>query len=373
MRNLATRAARGWPLAALAAGLSLAVAGTLHAQAIGYGFSSFHQHGFLGPQTSISGTGLWVGTPGMTSGVITPLPWGVHRPWWNGPGHWYGPGIGYYPAYGYYPSYPLGYYRVPVTAGSPFIPAETMFGPGAVRRFMGVDPPLPTTSYSPYSTFGSTFPVTAPVGVPAAPAVGGGVPAAAPQAPAGGPPGALQRPDVRVSNASARARAWDLIRAGDGYFREGKLSAAQLRYRGAADAAPDLAEAYFRLTWAALAGGKFDEAARQAKFGLRLMPDWPASTFALDRLYGPDQDVTRAQHLDALAAAAEQQPTNADLLFLIGLTLYFDGQADRARAFFTRGGELSDDLQPYVAPFLGRLGAGGPEVAAPPAPAGRAF
>ena len=50
----------------------------------------------------------------------------------------------------------------------------------------------------------------------------------------------------------------------------------------------------------------------------------------LKELYGAD-NMTKNAHRDALAEAAEANPNDADLLFLLGVHLHFDGQADRAR------------------------------------------
>ena len=62
------------------------------------------------------------------------------------------------------------------------------------------------------------------------------------------------------------------------------------------------------------------------------------SDFELKALYGEDSDEKKEAHREALAAALEASPDNADLLFLLGLHLYFDGQTERAAKFFqTRG------------------------------------
>jgi len=56
----------------------------------------------------------------------------------------YGSGYGYYPPYqGYYPTYrgyPRGYYRGYLYPPPIYLPAERLYGPQAVKRFMGVAP-----------------------------------------------------------------------------------------------------------------------------------------------------------------------------------------------------------------------------------------
>ena len=58
---------------------------------------------------------------------------------------------------------------------------------------------------------------------------------------------------------------------------------------------------------------------------------------------------------DAVAKAAEKNPRDPTPLFLVGVYLYFDGQANRAEAFFQRALELA--RQPAERRFLeARLG-----------------
>lgn len=159
-----------------------------------------------------------------------------------------------------------------------------------------------------------------------------------------------ERPKVRQSNAETLARARLFVGFGDERFHSQQYSDAYQRYRKAASAAPDLADAFFRQGFSLLALGRYAPAARVFKHGLSLKPDWAKSSFRLDDLYG-DNQLAKVAHLEHLATEAAGRPQNADLMFLLGLGLHFDGQAERAKPFFERAQELGADRQ-AVAGFL---------------------
>ena len=80
------------------------------------------------------------------------------------------------------------------------------------------------------------------------------------------------------------------------------------------------------------------------KHGLSLKPDWPQSNFRSDELYG-DNRLAKVAHLEQLAAEATEHPRNADLMFLLGVALYCDGQPERSRLFFQRARELGAERE----------------------------
>ena len=71
----------------------------------------------------------------------------------------------------------------------------------------------------------------------------------------------------------------------------------------------------------------------------RIRSDWSDSPFRLDQLYGRDRSPRRS-HLENLAKAVEANPFDSNLLMALGMELYFDGQRDRARVFFSRAAQL---------------------------------
>lgn len=144
---------------------------------------------------------------------------------------------------------------------------------------------------------------------------------------------------------------WRFLENGDRLFAEGKYRDAYGQYRNAAKAVPRLAEAYFRQVFALVAVGAYEPAARAAKTGLELHPEWPKGPFRLITLYGNDEAAKR-EHIARLAEAVQQAPQNGDLLFLLGVMLHFDDRADEARAFFAQAVPLLAGVDRHVRIFL---------------------
>ncbi len=158
----------------------------------------------------------------------------------------------------------------------------------------------------------------------------------------------------RVANATAVARANQFMKFGDAHFRAQEFSGAYERYKKAASAAPDVADAHFRQGFSLLALGKYESANKAFLRGLELKPDWARSGFRLDQLYGANR-LAKANQLEKLAAAAGDDPRNARLMFLLGIDLFFDGQRERARKFFVRAGDMGEN-KAHLTGFLDALG-----------------
>ena len=225
--------------------------------------------------------------------------------------------------YGPY-DYPYHYPYPPYYIAPLYIPAEELYGPQAVNRFMGWGnwnrPPLNVRVIVPPKNEEAAEP---------------------------------QKPVPRAINPQSVATAWKYIGYGDAHFAAQKYQDAYLRYRKAARAAPQLAEVYFRQGYALMTTGRYDLAARAIRRGLKLDPGWPRSDFNHNELYG-DNLAAKTAHVDAMAAAAEKAPHDADLLFLVGVHLHFDGQPDRAAAFFKRAGQLAGGDDAHIRAFTGQ-------------------
>ena len=247
-----------------------------------------------------------VQTPTMNQWRPTVVPYPVYpyNPYWPGP---------WYPDYGYYYPYPYQPYILPPL----YVPAETMYGPEAVKRFMGVDR--------------------------VSPPAGGGSKASPERKVREDKP-----PSQRGTSRDSLVRAGRFMGYGDNHFANQKYLDALQRYRSAAEAAPQLAEAFFRQAYALIAMGRYEPALKAIKRGLELDSGWAKSDFRNDELYGPNQTAKRA-HVDALAKAAHEKPEDPDLLLLVGVFLYFDGQTDRAEPFFQRADQLGSA---HAKPFL---------------------
>jgi tetratricopeptide (TPR) repeat protein len=240
-------------------------------------------------------------------------------------GHYYSPGYGYDPYYvdpyrRYpYPAYPPYYWRYPPPL---YIPAETLYGPEAVKRFMGADRMSPAAANPRIVVIRRDNDED-------------------------------EAPAQRARNARTVELAWRFIGFGDAHFANRRYADAYQRYRRAAEAASTVATAYFRQGYALVALSNYEQAARVLKQGLELDPGWARSDFRNDELFGDNQEAKRTQ-LDALAQAATDNPNDADLLFLVGVFLHFDGQADRAAPFFQRAAGLGAAGSNHLRAFLDR-------------------
>ena len=162
-----------------------------------------------------------------------------------------------------------------------------------------------------------------------------------------------EEPARRATNRQALDLGWRFIGFGDAQFGNQKYAEAYSRYKKAAQAAPALADAQFRQGYALMALGSYDQAAKALRRGLAMDPEWPQSHFRSEELYGIDLQ-TRAEHLNAMTKAAAAQPNDADLLFVMGVFLYFDGQQDRAAPLLERALRLEADGT-HVTGFLRQL------------------
>ena len=175
----------------------------------------------------------------------------------------------------------------------------------------------------------------------------------APRSKANSPPDDEAEPPrskLRIANAESVARARQFLEYGDARFRRQEFLEALQRYRKASEAAPNLADAYFRQGLAQAALGRYVPAVSSIKRGMAISPDWASGDFRLGQLYG-DSVAAKQAHLEQLAITAEQQPDKAELLFLLGVELLFDGQPARAKTFLERSAELGLEAR-VVDPFL---------------------
>ncbi|MEX2115133.1 MAG: hypothetical protein WD845_18210 [Pirellulales bacterium] len=193
-----------------------------------------------------------------------------------------------------------------------------------------------------------------PVGRPVA-----ALPAAKTPAPADPlPDNDTVRSKIRTTNAQTKARAGKFVGYGDANFgKQSYLSAAE-RYKDASRIAPDMAEPFFRQGFAFVAMGNYESAARAFRRGLVIRSDWRHSPFRLDQIYDADP-ITKTAHLEGLAKAVEANPLDADLLMLLGMMLYFDGQAERSGTFFSSAAQLGGNDERLLEHFLPQPGPAG--------------
>lgn len=139
------------------------------------------------------------------------------------------------------------------------------------------------------------------------------------------------------ANPTARERAIKFLQYGDRHFQEGRYREALARYKKAASAAGDMAEAEFRKSFAELMMRDFSDATIAIRRGLAKKPSWPNSGFALDGLFSP---AAKAEAYKLLTDRLQATDFDADAHFLLGVLLHFDGQLEAAQAHFLRTVDL---------------------------------
>ena len=137
--------------------------------------------------------------------------------------------------------------------------------------------------------------------------------------------------------------------------------------------APDLADSFLRQGFAFVAMGNYTSAAREFRRGLIIRSDWRNSGFRLDQIYGGDP-VLKTAHLESLAKAVEANPLDSELLMLMGLMLFFDGQAERSETFFAGAAQQGANSDHLLDHFLRQPGpTGAPRPGGPAKPGGKVF
>ena len=111
-----------------------------------------------------------------------------------------------------------------------------------------------------------------------------------------------------------------------------------------------MAEPYWRQGHALIATANFELAGGAFKRALALDPTITRDRFSLDQLYGP-ATIAKTGHLEDLAAWALDHPGSSEPYFLMGVTLHYDGQTDRAAKFFARAAEMAGAAGGYLAAF----------------------
>lgn len=100
-----------------------------------------------------------------------------------------------------------------------------------------------------------------------------------------------------------------------------------------------------------IATGNFGLAPGVIKRAVALNPDTHRGGFKLDHLYG-DAAMAKVSHMESLAGWALEHGDSSDAYFLLGVSLAYDGQMDRAVKFMRRAADLAGVGGGHVAPFV---------------------
>lgn len=149
--------------------------------------------------------------------------------------------------------------------------------------------------------------------------------------------------------------AWELIYAGDEYFRESRETLAEEKYARAMLAQTEMPDPYFRLAVIQMSRRQYVTAIQNAFRTLELSRVWPASPLALGQVYGT-RTLKKQQDLDALWNAVSRDPNNAELRMLYGLMLYADAMGDMEMGKAAKDQfETAAAVNPALMPYLGSL------------------
>lgn len=274
---------------------------------------------------------------------------------WGGTGLTIGlgyPGVGLSYSAGYPYAYPYGYsglapYGTYYRPGDQYLeyylpptePAELNYGPQAMKQFLG----LPRNFAMEPQRNQVLDSIAAPLGTTLSP-----LRVASPEK-------TFDAPSIQ-----AMERADHFIQSGDGLFQQQRYQEALGRYKDAVAAAPTYADAHLRKGLAYLATNRPDEAVASIKLAVQQNADVADTALTLDGLLG-NNPAAKSSLLETNARRAVTDPQNADLLFAVGVLLYFDEENEAAAQMFEAaqraagGGEL-----PHIDAFVKHLPANAP-------------
>ena len=154
------------------------------------------------------------------------------------------------------------------------------------------------------------------------------------------------------SKPAARLKSLELQAKGDQRLRQQKWAEARAAYADAVTAAPDRAEAHFRLGLCYVAIQQFDSAIAKFKLALRLDPTIPKTGKKLEELLGPASQIVRNSIISKLSDWVGEDIHSSDRLFLLGVVLHFNGDP-RAREAFQVAMQMSHSADVgHIALFL---------------------
>jgi hypothetical protein len=290
----------------------------------GYGWGVPYRAGYYGGWGGYYGGGVSIGLgwPGYGYSYLPAYGYGYPgcntycAPVYNNCYGYSGGAIGVYPAYGV--SYSPRANYVGYFVDSSYEPAELAYGPLAVKQFLGLDRNF---------ALGELRRSAAPL------------------------EGKIVRLKVRTSNAESRRKAERYIAIGDELFAKQNWHSAMQKYKLAGQLAPDVAECYWRQGHALIAVNQYGQAASVFRRALMLNDDTSRNGFQLSDLY-VDGEAAKNSHLESLAGEALGATVSADAYFLIGITLHYNGEQQRAQKFFQQAAVMSSEDGQLVKAFM---------------------
>jgi len=138
---------------------------------------------------------------------------------------------------------------------------------------------------------------------------------------------------------------------GDEWFAKQNYLQAYGHYKQAITAAPGRPEPKFRLALALAATTNYGSAVDEIKRAMRLDPTWPQTGPKLDELFGADNLLSKNAVMHKVAAWVREDIRDPDRLFLMGVLLHFNDEADKSHTFFEAASALAP-VPAYAQAFL---------------------
>lgn len=162
-----------------------------------------------------------------------------------------------------------------------------------------------------------------------------------------------QRP-VTESSTASKLKSLERQALGDSKLRKQQWLAAYGDFRVAVDAAPDRAEAHFRLGCVFVAMNRFSSAVREFKRAVYLDALLPQTGDRLSAVFGPDSQVARSTFLNRAADWLREDIRDPDRLFLLAVLLHFEDDArsreifEAARRMANQSGVFADHIIAFL-------------------------
>ena len=175
-----------------------------------------------------------------------------------------------------------------------------------------------------------------------------------------------QRPVVPSSTA-AKLKSLEKQAFGDEQLRKQQWAKAYVEYRAAVDAAPDRAEAHYRLGFLFVAMQHHVSAVREFKRAVFLDPTLPQTGDKLAVLFGPDSQILRTSIMHKVADWLREDIRDPDRLFLFGLLLHYEDDArgrevlEAAQRMANNGEQFADHIVAFLSVPLAQPAAAGPK------------
>ncbi len=175
-----------------------------------------------------------------------------------------------------------------------------------------------------------------------------------------------QRP-VAPSSTAARLKSLEKQAFGDEPFRRQQWARAYVEYRAAVDAAPDRAEAHYRLGFLFVAMQHHASAVREFKRALFLDPTLPLTGDKMAVLFGPDSQIVRASIIHKVADWLREDIRDPDRLFLFGLLLHYEDDArgrevlEAAQRMADNSGRFADHILAFLSQPVEQPAGAGPQ------------